>query len=156
MSIRIRSGALTDALRISEFVCGLSEEFITPQFPPAAQASFLQDHSEEKLKERLAGDFRFYVAESEGQIAGVAAIRSNAHLYYLFVGKRHQRAGLARRLLSQVVEDSLAGGNPGRFTVNASNHAVPAYEKLGFRRTEPTKNSDGVQYNPMELVVAVR
>ena len=156
MSVRIRSGALADAPRISEFVCELSREFITPEFPVAAQHRFLQDHSEEKVKERLAGDFRFYVAEDDGRIAGVAAVRANAHLYYLFVGKRHQRAGLARRLLRQVVEESLALGNPGKFTVNASNHAVPAYEKLGFQRTEPTKNSDGVLYNPMELVVAPR
>ena len=156
MSVRIRNGAPADAPRISEFVCELSREFITPEFPAAARDSFLPDHSEEKVKERLAGDFRFYVAESGGRVAGVAAIRSNAHLYYLFVGKPHQRAGLARRLLSQVVEESLARGNPGKLTVNASNHAVPAYEKLGFRRTEPTKNSDGVLYNPMELIIATR
>jgi GNAT superfamily N-acetyltransferase len=156
VSIGIRAGMLADALPISEFVCALSREFITPEFPAAAQASFLRDHSEAKVKERLAGDFRFYVAEEVGEIAGVAAIRSNAHLYYLFVGKRHQRAGLARRLLTQVVEGSVARGNPGKFTVNASNHAVPAYEKLGFRRIEPTRNTDGILYNPMELRVAPR
>jgi len=37
---------------------------------------------------------------------------------------------------------------------NASNYAVPAYEKLGFQRTEPTKNTNGVLYNPMVLVAA--
>jgi ribosomal protein S18 acetylase RimI-like enzyme len=87
-------------------------------------------------------------------LAGVAAIRSNAHLYYLFVGKAHQRTGLARRLWLRVLQDSLALGNPGRFTVNASNYAVDAYEKLGFRRTESTRQKDGVLYNPMHLVVA--
>jgi len=100
------------------------------------------------------GDFRFYVAEHRKSIAGVAAIRSNSHLFYLFVGKAYQRTGLARRLWAQVMADSLTQGNPGRFTVNASNHAVPAYEKLGFQRTEPTKNTGGVLYNPMALVVA--
>ena len=99
------------------------------------------------------GDFRFYVAEHGSEVAAVAAIRSNSHLYYLFVGKPHQRMGLARRLLAHVLKESLALGNPGKLTVNASNHAVPAYEKLGFRRTEPTRNTDGVLYNPMVLVV---
>jgi GNAT superfamily N-acetyltransferase len=153
-SLSIRSGTVEDAPKISEFVCGLSEEFIVGEFSVAARAHFLADHSEEKVKERLIGDFRFYVAEYRKSIAGVAAIRSNSHLFYLFVGKAHQRTGLARRLLAQVMADSLAQGNPGRFTVNASNHAVPAYEKLGFQRTEPTKNADGVLYNPMVLVVA--
>ena len=31
---------------------------------------------------------------------------------------------------------------------------MPAYEKLGFQRMEPTKNTDGVLYNPMVLVIA--
>ena len=150
----IRGGITDDASGISAFVRGLSEEFIVGDFSAAARARFLEDHSEAKVRERLAGDFRFYVAEDREGIAGVAAIRSNSHLYYLFVGIAHQRRGLARRLLGQVMADSLSQGNPGRLTVNASNHAVPAYEKLGFRRTEPTRNADGVLYNPMKLVVA--
>jgi len=105
------------------------------------------------VAQRVAGDFRFYVAEDAGSIAGVAAIRSNAHLYYLFVGTPYQRTGLARRLWLRVLEDSLALGNPGKFTVNASNYAVPAYEKLGFRRTESKAEKNGVLYNPMQLVV---
>jgi GNAT superfamily N-acetyltransferase len=150
----IRAGILEDGPSISEFVRGLSEEFIVGEFSAGARARFLADHSEEKVKERLMGDFRFYVAECREGIAGVAAVRENSHLFYLFVGKTHQRRGLARRLWAQVMADSLARGNPGRFTVNASNHAVTAYEKLGFQRTEPTKNTEGVLYNPMVLVVA--
>ena len=132
---------------------GLSEEFIVEEFSAEARARFLGDHSEARVRARLAGDFRFYIAEHREGIAGVAAIRSNSHLYYLFVGKAHQRMGLARRLLAQVMADSMAQGYPGKVTVNASNHAVPAYEKLGFRRTEPTKNDDGVFYNPMVLEI---
>ena len=142
---------MEDASTISDFVRGLSKEFIVVEFSPEARVRFLEDHSEAKVRGRLAGDFRFYVAEHRESIAGVAAIRSNSHLYYLFVGKAHQRTGLARRLLAQVLAELPAHGNPGKLTVNASNHAVPAYEKLGFRRTEPTKNSDGVLYNPMVL-----
>lgn len=147
----VRKGIVEDAARVSEFVRGLSEEYIVGEFSAEARVRFLEDHSEEGVRERLVGDFRFYIAEHRESIAGVAAIRSNSHLYYLFVGKAHQRTGLARRLLAQVMADSLAQGNPGRLTVNASNHAVPAYEKLGFRRAGPTKNSDGVFYNPMVL-----
>ena len=150
----IRAGTVEDAPRISEFVRGLSEEFIVGEFSAEARAHFLEDHSAVKVKERLMGDFRFYVVEEGERIAGVAAIRSNSHLFYLFVGTAYQRTGLARRLLARIVEDSLSRGNPGKFSVNASNHAVPAYERLGFRRTEPTKNTDGVLYNPMELFVA--
>lgn len=92
----IRSGTVEDAPQISEFVRGLSEEFIVGEFSVEARARFLEDHSEQKVKERLMGDFRFYVAEHRKSIAGVAAIRSNSHLFYLFVGKAHQRTGLSK------------------------------------------------------------
>lgn len=152
--IPIRPGAVTDAERISRFIIALSEEFIVGEFTPQGRAHFLGDHSTANVERRIAGDFRFYVAEDAGNIAGVAAIRANAHLYYLFVGKPYQRTGLSRQLWLRVLEDSLALGNPGKFTVNASNYAIPAYESLGFRRTESRRAKNGVLYNPMQLVVS--
>lgn len=132
----------------------LSEEFIVGEFTAEGRAHFLGELSAEKMGQRLSGEFRFYLAEDGDSFAAVAAIRSNSHLYYLFVAKPYQGTGLTQRLWSRVKEDSLALGNPGRFTVNASNYAVGAYEKLGFRRTEPTREQNGVLYNPMEFVVA--
>ena len=151
--VSIRRGAMEDAEGISRFIIALSEEFIVGEFTSHGRAHFLEDHSTPNVAQRLAGDFRFYLAEDAGGIAGVVAIRANSHLYYLFVGKPHQRAGLSRRLWLRVRDDCLALGNPGKFTVNASNYAVPAYEKLGFRRTESRREKNGVQYNPMQLVV---
>ena len=150
--ITIRPGTIADAAAISRFVVALSEEFIVGEFTPQGRSHFLGDHVPAKVAERLAGDFRFYLAEDGAKIAGVAAIRENSHLYYLFVGDGYQRSGLARRLWARVQEDSLALGNPGRFTVNASNYAVPAYETLGFRRTASRTEKSGVQFNPMQLV----
>ena len=117
-----------------------------------AEALSIRRGTTRDAHKRLAGDFRFYLAESASQLAGVVAIRSNTHLYCLFVDKPFKRTGLARRLWAQVKEESLKLGNDGDFTVNASNYAVAAYEKLGFRRTESTKESNGVLYNPMRFV----
>jgi len=46
-------------------------------------------------------------------------------------------------------------GHPGMFTVNASNHAVPFYEALGFVRTAPMQVAR-VPYNPMRVEVVSR
>jgi GNAT superfamily N-acetyltransferase len=150
--ILIRRGTTGDAERISGLITALSEEFIVGEFTADGRAHFLRDHSTTEVHQRLAGDFRFYLAEDGDELAAVAALRSNAHLYYLFVAKPHQGTGLAQRLWEQVKADALALGNPGTFTVNASNYAVRAYEKLGFRRTEPTREKNGVLYNPMQFV----
>ncbi len=42
-------------------------------------------------------------------------------------------------------------GNPGLFTVNASNYAVGVYEALGFARTAPIQCKNGIYFNPMQL-----
>ena len=153
-NITIRRGTIQDAERVSALVTALSDEFIVGEFPPHGRTRFLDEHSPTEVSRRLAGDFRFYLAEDDNDLVGVAAIRGNAHLYYLFISKPHQGTGLARRLWSQVKDDSIALGNTGIFTVNASNYAVPKYEGLGFRRTEPTQEKNGVLYNPMRFVSA--
>lgn len=152
--IAIRRGTIEDAERVSSLVTALSEEFIVREFSPEGRAYFLREHSPTEVRQRLAGDFRFYLAEDRNDLVAVAAIRANAHLYYLFVSKPYHGTGLARRLWSRVKEDSMAQGNAGVFTVNASNYAVPAYEGLGFRRTERTQEKNGVLYNPMRFVGA--
>ena len=152
--IAIRRGTIQDAERVSSLVTALSEEFIVGEFAPEGRAYFLREHSPAEVHRRLAGDFRFYLAEDGKDLVAVAAIRGNTHLYYLFVSKPYQGTGLARRLWSRVKEDSMAQGNAGVFTVNASNHAIAAYEGLGFRRTEPTQEKNGVLYNPMRFVGA--
>ena len=153
-TLSIRRGTVQDAERISALIIALSEEYIVGEFSQEGRTHFLQDHTTMEVHKRLMGDFRFYLAECGNELAGVAAVRSNTHLYYLFVGRLYQRTGLSQRLWAQVKEESLALGNPGIFTVNASNYAVRAYEKLGFRRTEPTREKNGVLYNPMQFVSA--
>lgn len=87
-----------DAERISVLIIGLSEEFIVGEFTAEGRARFLRDHSMIEVQRRLAGDFRFYLAENGNELAGVAAIRSNTPLCYLFFAKPYQCMGLARRL----------------------------------------------------------
>jgi GNAT superfamily N-acetyltransferase len=152
-NIVIRRGTVQDAERISKLIAELAEEFIVNEFTAEGRLHFLADHSPAKVEERLQVDFRFYLAEDVHELVAVGAMRSNTHLYYLFVAKPYQRRGLARYLWSLMKAESLALGQPDKFTVNASNYAVHAYEKLGFRQSQPPKELNGVIYNPMEFVV---
>ena len=90
-----------------------------------------------------------FETSSRSRIVGFVGVRDNKHLYHLFVANDFQRRGVARRLWTVAREECIAAGNPGTFTVNSSNNAVAAYERLGFVRSGPTKNDDGVLYNPM-------
>jgi GNAT superfamily N-acetyltransferase len=148
--IIIRRGKVEDAERICELLVAGSLEFIVGDFSDEGRRYFLGQLTPEHVTDKLAGDFRFYLAGIGGTLSGVAAIRANTHLYYLFVAKAFQRRGVARRLWEAVRTDAIRNGNSGVITVSASKFAVAIYEHLGFVQKGPEQESKGVPYIPME------
>lgn len=150
--IEVRDANAADAGRISVLLTALAEEFIVGEFSTEGRLHLLTHFGLAEMEERLkAAEYRFRVAEDGAMLAGVVAVRARTHLQYLFVARSHQRCGLARRLWDLARLDAIGGGNAaGRFTVNASNYAVPAYERLGFRCVGPVRQENGVRFQPME------
>ena len=143
--------AMTDAdiPSVASLLESLAREHIIREFSPQAKALFLGNNNDERIRAFVARGFRYHVAESGGRIVGFVGVRDNKHLYHLFVVNDCQRQGLGRRLWAVARDECIAAGNPGSFTVNSSNNAVPVYERLGFVRSGPAKNDGGVRYNPM-------
>lgn len=133
----------------------LAREHIIHEFEPHAQLLFVTKNNESSIRKFVAEGFRYHVADLDGRIIGFVGVRDNKHLYHLVVANEFQRQGLGRQLWSVAREECIASGNPGSFTVNSSNNAVTIYEKLGFARTGPKQNKDGVFYNPMATNHAV-
>jgi len=154
LSVIIRNATIEDTGPISDLLTALAEEFIVGDFPEEGRLHLLAHLEAVQMGTRLASpEYRFQVAEVGGAIAGVVAMRGNTHVYYLFVAKALQRTGLARRLWEVARDDAIRAGNTsGRFTVNASRYAVPAYERLDFRCVGPVQQANGVRYQPMEWV----
>jgi ribosomal protein S18 acetylase RimI-like enzyme len=152
VSIGIRHATVGDALRISVLLSALAEEFIVRDFTSEGRLHLLAHFGVTEMEQRLkAAEYRFKLAEAGAELVGVVGVRAATHLQYLFVAKSHQRAGLARRLWELARRDAIREGNAGgRFTVNASGYAVPAYERLGFRRVGPVQEKNGVRFQPME------
>ena len=138
-----------DIPSVASLLESLAREHIIQEFSPQAQARFLGNNNEDRIRAYVARGFRYHVAESRGRIVGFVGVRDRKHLYHLFVANDCQRQGLGRRLWAVAREACIAAGNPGSFTVNASNNALPVYERLGFVRSGPARNDGGVLYNPM-------
>ena len=151
-SIEFREATAGDAWRISGLLTALAEEFIVGGFSEQGRLHLLAHFGVSQMEERLrTADHRFHLAEDGAVLAGVVAVRGRTHLQYLFVARSHQRAGLARRLWDLARVDAIRDGDAAvRFTVNASSHAIPAYERLGFRCVGPPQEANGVQFQPME------
>jgi GNAT superfamily N-acetyltransferase len=147
----LREAVPEDAVRISELLTGLAEEFIVGEFSDEGRHHLLAHFGVAEMTVRLASaEYRFQVAEIDSALIGVVGVRDQTHLQYLFVSKPYQRAGLARRLWKEARRQ--AGNACGPFTVNASSYAVPAYERLGFTAVGAVQEKNGVRFQPMKWV----
>lgn len=152
----IRAATPDDAPRISALLRDLAGKFIAHEFSEEGAGRLLESMSEAAIRSYLESGYRYHVAEEDGELAGVIAIRDNCHLYHLFVSERFQGRGLARRLWTLAKAVCLDAGNPGVFTVNSSCYAVGVYEKFGFVRQSEAIDISGVISIPMKLESVVR
>lgn len=140
----------SDILPVAALLHQLALEFIVAEFSAEAASTFLRANDGEGIARNLAQGMLYHVAEIDCVLAGFVGMRGHQHVFHLFVGKPWQGHGLARQLWTHARQSAEAAGGAPPFTINASNYAVPAYEKLGFTRSEPTRELHGVFYNPMQ------
>ncbi len=151
--MRIRAALPADAKDISELISGLSVKFITEKFSSAGGAHLLSTMTSQAVEGYMQSGSRYHVAEMSGSIVGVVAVKDNKHLYHLFVAEQYQRQGIAGKLWNLAMEECLDNGNLGEFTVNSSEYAQRAYERLGFVAQPGPRIKNGVVFYPMRLQV---
>lgn len=128
-------------------------DFILHESTPDGAREFLAKNDAAGLRANIAAGFVYQAALVDGALAGFIGLRDRSHVFHLFVGENWQRRGIARKLWETaraVALDAGGAAHPGVFTVNASNHALPFYESLGFVRSAPMQVA-AVLYNPMRL-----
>lgn len=147
----LRKGEATDAHAISHLLMAASVRHVLPDFSEAGQDYYSAQLAPAQIEAKLRQPevFRFHLATLDDELLGVAAIKENMHLYYLFSDNQHRRRGIARRLWQCVLDEAVAAGNPGAFSVNASRYAVAAYWRLGFLPNGPEAECNGIRYVPM-------
>ena len=141
--ILIRAARDDDYPVIAALFNTLAQTFITPGMAPESAATFLRENDREAMLANRARGHVVTIAEVDGATAGFIAIRPPSHVFHLFVAAPFHRRGVARQLWES------ARGAATQFTVNASLHAVPAYEALGFARSAPMACVRGVSFQPM-------
>ena len=152
--MKIERATIADAPRISALIRELSKPFLVSPTGEGAE-SFFAAISESAIHGYVsASNFEYFIAESQGLLAGVVALRDNSHLFHLFVAEPLQGHGLGRKLWQMVEARAIQSGNPGKFTVNSSLNALPVYEKFGFVPSGPVVKTHGVAFQPMQLSLA--
>jgi GNAT superfamily N-acetyltransferase len=152
-AMRIRPGVSVDAKAVASLIASF-QPILTLEPSGAGAEQYLASVSEEAERQYLESPrYAYLVAELEGQVAGVVAMRDNKHLFHLFVAAAHQRAGIARALWEQARQLSQRGGPVAEFTVNASFNSVPVYRSFGFVPAGAVTQVHGIAFLPMRLTL---
>ncbi|MGO1000808.1 GNAT family N-acetyltransferase [Lysobacter sp. CA196] len=148
--VGLRAATAADAEAISALVLASAQRWIFPLCNDDGRAVLAASMGAEATRERLLAGHAYLVAEAEGRIVGVAALRLPAHLYNLFVDDRFQRRGIARRLWSGLrTHPLLKEAWPAQVTVNASRHSTGVYLRLGFEAQAEEQTHGGIPATPM-------
>jgi GNAT superfamily N-acetyltransferase len=147
--MEFRAGSPADAEAVASLIASFHSE-LTDDPSGAGADEFFASVSVQAEREYLASQrYRYLLAYSDSQLAGVIAIRDGSHLFHLFVERSHQRQGIARRLWERALEELCAPGSDGGVTVNSSLPAVPVYQAFGFVPAGSIKSMHGISFLPM-------
>ncbi|PHS16346.1 MAG: hypothetical protein COA86_11940 [Kangiella sp.] len=152
MNIFIKPAVIEQAREISRLLNSLTKEFISKDCSEAGVKVLLNSMSEENIKMYVQSDFYYVVAKIDKEIVGVIALKSENHIYHLFVSRRVQSNGIATQLWQYLENHANKKFNPKYFTVNSSNNAVGLYEKFGFVAESEAQTKNGVSSIPMKLI----
>lgn len=150
----IRLAIETDAEAISALLVSLTREHLHVNCTAEGLARLLATMTPHAVRERMAADYRHWIAAQDTSIAGVCALREKKHLYHLFVANAFQRQSVGRRLVDAAIEYCRNQSRaPDALTVNASSAGIPAYRRMGFVLDGEPQDSQGVRYQPMRLTL---
>jgi GNAT superfamily N-acetyltransferase len=150
----IRTAHAADSPAVAQLIGSVRHYFLSDPTVAGAE-SFNFGISESAIADCIESPlFNYIVGEFGHELAGVAALKNDAHVHHLFVLSTFHRQGVARRLWLRLKEDAEARGNPGAFTVNSSIFAVPVYSTFGFTQTTGVQTKNGIQFQPMRRVAS--
>lgn len=149
LDFQVRAAHRSDMTGVSALMRKSASKFIVPDLTHAAASHLLASLDEESLLYSYANCIQYWVAESEGELAGVFGIKSVNHVLHCFVEECHQRRGVGRLMWQFVLREASTQESDPQFTVNSSLYAVPFYKELGFIAVSGVRQREGVKFVPM-------
>lgn len=149
-AVSIRPADPAEMEAISVLVLQVFEAFVAPRYGAKGRDAFTRQATAEAIDRRLAAGSRGFVAleadatGAERRPIGYLEVQ-DSHVRLLFVAGPHQRKGIGRGLLGQVL--ALRPG--AEITVNAAPGSEAAYARLGFVPAGPWLRVDGITFRPM-------
>jgi ribosomal protein S18 acetylase RimI-like enzyme len=133
-----------------DLVKSVFDEFEGPYYSEYGVENFYKFANYDNLKQMLKENLKILVAKYNDKIIGMIAYRDYSHISMLFVNKDYHYKGIARELVSKMIDDSLQNNEELKsITVNSSPYAIGFYEKIGFIKKTEEQEVDGIKFTPM-------
>ena len=142
----IRHAVVADASDVSKLIASTSETCCFSQAKPCPDW-YLNSIQTQAIETLIASErMVFLLAAHDQAVAGVLAIEDKSFIKYFFVHTKRQNMGIGK-LLWQFAQRNGAFG--ATLKVRSSLFAVPVYERLGFKSTEPPGCFNGLHFQSM-------
>ncbi len=137
-----------------DLVLRVFDETVAPLYSQEGVSEFRRYVTPEALLARSYSNHFVLVTAAGNSLVGAIEVRDCNHVCLLFVDVAHQRRGIARELLTGVL-DLCRTRRPDlrEITVNSSPNSVEVYRRLGFTSLGPEMTINGIRFTPMTLRV---
>jgi predicted N-acetyltransferase YhbS len=140
MTVVVRKMEKKDLEQTAKVIKSSIRESLGKIYPKKLTDYFCRKYTKQKFEKRYE-EFQHFVAEENGRIIGVIALKDN-HLRTFFVDPEHQGKGIGRLLYNQLEKEARKQGIKKLF-LEGSPLGEPIYKKLGFEKIEIIKKQRG-------------
>jgi GNAT superfamily N-acetyltransferase len=148
---KYRSGQET---MIYQLIKKVYDEFVSIDYSEKGNEFFNNWIHPSKIAERQLNQLNIWVAFIDSILVGMIEIRDNKFISLLFVDKKYQGLGVAKRLFEEALKE-ITHRDPtlDKFYVHASPFSISIYKKMGFTETDIMQEENGIKYLPMEIKI---
>jgi GNAT superfamily N-acetyltransferase len=153
-TLRIEKYQTGQETMIYKLIKKVYDEFVSIDYCEKGNNFFYDWIHPSKIAERQNNQINIWIAFIEKELVGMIEIRDNKFISLLFVDKKYQGRGIAKRLFDESLKEIIKrDSNLDRFFVHASPYSIPIYKKMGFVNKDNMREENGIKYMPMEMTI---
>jgi len=139
---------------IYQLIKKVYDEYVSIDYFEEGNKFFYDWIQPSKIADRQLIQTNIWVAYKDSELVGMIEIRDNKFISLLFVDKKYQGQGIAKRLFNESLKEIIQRDfNLDKFYVHASPYSIPIYRKMGFIETDNMREENGIKYLPMEMII---